>query len=112
MFELDQEKVRQMALDNQKLIKYVQESSFGFILGVDGIKANMLEIIRQHLGQKTSWAPRFKKSLRKVEAINLLSLAGLVIQMPTLDILEYDHERRTVLYNGLLLRYTKLTELL
>jgi len=112
MFELGQDQVKQFTEDESRLKRYVEEASFGFILDTNGKKTNMFNIIQQHLSQNTPWAPRFKKSLVKVRQIDLLALAGLVIQMPTLEILEYDTERRSLLYKGLLLRYNKLIELL
>jgi hypothetical protein len=112
MFELSDRNVADFLKDEKRLIDYVENSKFGFILNATGQKTNMFDMLGEHLAQKTDWRPRFKKALTKVKGIDLLALAGLVIQMPTLDLLEYSPERRPLLYKSLLIRYNKLIELL
>jgi len=111
MFELSQENISDYLRDEKRLENYVEKKNYGFLLDTQGNSANIFNIIEQHLASKTRWQPRFRKSLAKIKSIDLLSLAGLVIQMPTLEILEYDTERRRLLYKSLLMRYNKLSEL-
>ncbi len=111
MFELSQQDVKRLLKDEAAQLRYVMESKFGFLLDVSGNKINMLGLIEQHLAQRTSWQPRFKKSLARVKSLDLLALAGLVIRMPSLEILEYDSARRELLYKSLVMRYNKLIEL-
>ncbi len=111
MFELSQEDVERLLSDEAAQVRYVNESKFGFLLDTAGKKSNMLELIGQHLVQKTTWQLRFKKSLSRIKELDLLALAGLVIRMPLLDILEYDDARRKLLYKTLVMRYNKLIEL-
>jgi hypothetical protein len=111
LFELSQENVVNYLQDEGRLHNYIENSKFGFLLDTLGNKANMFTIIEQHIDQRTSWRPRFKKSLARVKQLDLLAVAGLVIQMPSLDILEYDSDRRGLLYKSLLIRYNKLNEL-
>jgi hypothetical protein len=112
MFELSDGDVADFLGDEKRLVSYVENSKFGFILDVSGDKTNIFDMLEQHLSRKTPWHPRFKKSLEKIKTLDLLNVAGLIIQMPTLDILEYDTERRSLLYKSLLIRYNKLIELL
>jgi hypothetical protein len=112
MFELSDINVSDFLKDEKRLVDYVEKSKFGFILDTTGSKTNMFDMLDQHLTQKTAWKPRFKKSLVKVKGLDLLALAGLIIQMPSLEILEYSNERRTLLYKSMLIRYNKLIELL
>jgi hypothetical protein len=111
MFELSQKNIADFTGDERRLLDYIEKKEYGFLLDTKGVKANIFEIIQQHLKEKTAWRPRLRKSLAKVKNIDLLALAGLVIQMPTLEILEYDIARRTLLYKSLLIRYNKLSEL-
>jgi hypothetical protein len=111
MFELSDENVIDFLRDESRLVNYVEKSKFGFILDTSGHKTNMFGMIDQHLVQRTNWRPRFRKSLAKVRALDLLAVAGLVIQMPSLEILKYTTERRTLLYKSMLIRYNKLIEL-
>ncbi len=111
MFELSQQNIANFSNNERRLLDYIEKKEYGFLLDTKGHKANIFAIIEQHLSNKTSWRPRLKKSLARVEQIDLLALAGLVIQMPTLEILEYDTARRTLLYKSLLMRYNKLRKL-
>lgn len=108
MFELDQASVSELLNDEKKLVRYVSENKFGFLLNSSGEKANVFDIIQEQVNSNGAWGKRFKKFLTRIENMDLLSLAGLIIQMPTLDLLEYDSDRTTVLYKSLLLRYNKL----
>lgn len=112
MFELSDEKVQEFLSDENKLINYVEKSKFGFILNTDGNKVNMFAIIEEHINANSGWGKRFKKSLEKVKQIDMLELASLVIKMPSIDILEYDNNRRKLLYKSLLMRYNRLVGIL
>lgn len=112
MFELSDGNVSDFLIDGKRLVDYVEKSKFGFILDIAGKKTNTFDMLGQHLTRKTAWRPRFRKTLAKVKGLDLLALAGLIIQMPSLEILEYTIERRTLLYKSLLIRYNKLIELL
>ncbi len=111
MFELSQDNIIDFSRDEHRLLDYIEKKEYGFLLDTTGSKANVFAIIEQHLSEKTSWRPRLRRSLVKVIRIDLLALAGHVIQMPSLPILEYDTARRTLLYKSLLMRYNKLSEL-
>ena len=111
MFELSEQKVQAMLDNPARLEAYIGESKFGFLLDIKGQTSNPFNVISQHLAQGTSWKPRFIKSLAKINKIDLLMLAGLIIQMPTLPVLEYGDSRRKLLYKSLLLRYNKLNAL-
>lgn len=111
MFELSDKNVADMLEDETKLINYVENSKFGFILNSGGNKSNMFAILEDHLKSNSAWSKRFKKSLSKVSQIDMLELSSLVLKMPSLPILEYDSNRRKLLYKSLLLRYNRLSEI-
>lgn len=108
MFELGQDQVKSMLDDSAILRNYIEEAKFGFILDIYGAKNNMFTIIRQHIENGTSWKKRFILSIEKVSSLDLLNVASLIIQMPSLDLLEYDNDRRKLLYKAILLRYNIL----
>ena len=111
MFELSDQDIEAMAKDETKIEQYVSRSKFGFLLDVRGRKTNPFELITQHLDKDTDWKPRVRKSLKKIEGLDRLKLAELIIKMPVPEILEYDDQRRKILYESLLLRYNKLIEI-
>ncbi len=108
MFELSDADIDNMTNDEERLKRYVENSKYGFILNSKREKTNMFELIEQHLKSNSSWGRRFKKSLKRVKDMDMLELAGLVIKMPSLEILEYDTRRRKLLYKSLIMRYTRL----
>jgi hypothetical protein len=112
MFELSDGNVADFLGNEGRLVSYAEKSKLGFILDISGSRTNMFDMLAQHLSQKTAWRSRFRNSLVKIKSLDLLGVAGLIIQMPTLDILEYDTDRRTLLYKSMLIRYNKLIELL
>jgi hypothetical protein len=111
MFELSDSDVEVFLSNPDRLEKYLAASKFGFLLDTAGKPNNPFTIVSEHLQQKTSWALRFKRTLAKLHKIDMLLVAELVIQMPTLSVLEYGDSRRQLLYKSLLLRYNKLNEL-
>jgi hypothetical protein len=111
MFELDDGKAREYLDDENKLTQYIENAKFGFFLDTNGNKENPLEIIRQHLTKGTAWKPRLIKSIKNLKKIDQLGLSSLIIQMPSLDILEYGYESRRLLHSSLMIRYNKLSEL-
>lgn len=111
MFELSDRDISQMTDDEEKLHRYIERVKFGFILDTDNNKVNPFKLLEQHIEQKTTWAPRIKKSLQKIKKLDLLSLAELIIQMPIPDALEYSGQRRSLLYKSLLLRYNKIIQM-
>lgn len=111
MFELSDQNVADYLADESRVSAYVEQNKFGFILNSNGDKDNVFTIISQHMDANSAWKPRFKKSLAKVRAIDLLALSGLIIQMPSLPMLQYNVARRRLLHKSLLMRYNKLSEL-
>jgi hypothetical protein len=111
MFELGEEKVQEFLNDKTKLEEYVNRSRFGYLLGHDRKKHNPFSIIEQQLKSNGPWKSRFKESTRKFVDIDLLAVASLVLQMPSLDVLDYNLVRRRLLYKSLLLRYNKIVEI-
>ena len=111
MFELSDEKVQEMLNDESKLVNYVEKSKFGFILDSEGSKINMFALIEGHIKTKSKWGKRFKKSLLKVKKLDMLEVASLVIKMPMSDTLEYDLNRRKLLFKSLLMRYNRLSNI-
>ncbi len=111
MFELSDKDVTDMLGDASRLQRYVDSTKFGFLLNVHGKKSNPFELLADDIASSTSWKPRIKKSLAKIKDLDLLALAELIIQMPVPEVLEYNHDRRKLLYKSLLLRYNKLIKM-
>ena len=111
MFELSDKDVSNMLSNPSMLWQYVEGSKFGYLLDVDGAKANPFDLLDSHITNNTDWKPRLKKSLAKIKELDLLAVAELVIQMPVPEQLEYNHARRKLLYKSLLLRYNKLIKM-
>ncbi len=111
MFELSDMDVTNMLDDEARLRRYVESSKFGYLLNAAGEKSNPFELLDAHLSTRTSWQPRIKKSLAKIKELDLLALAELIIQMPVPEQLEYNHNRRKLLYKSLLLRYNRLIKM-
>jgi len=111
MFELSEEIIESMLVDEKVLFNYVEKSRFGFILDSTGSKVNMFDLIESHVRAKSPWGKRFNKSLYKVKKLDLLELASVVIKMPSLEILEYSTNRRRILYKAMCLRYNRLIDI-
>jgi hypothetical protein len=111
MYELSDKNKEDYLNDESRVRSYVEENKFGFLLDMNGQKNNVFTIIHQHLEAQTPWAARLKKALKRVSQIDLLALAALIIQMPSLPMLQYDASRRRLLYKSMIMRYNKLNEL-
>lgn len=111
MFELSDKDIDDITADEAKLQRYVEGNKFGFLLDISGNTSNPFELLKEHLDTNTSWKPRIKKSLAKIKDIDLLALAELIIQMPIPEELEYNDNRRKLLYKAFLLRYNRLIKM-
>lgn len=111
MFELDNEKINEFDRDNERIKQYIEKCEYTFTLDSSGNKANIFKIIEQEIDNKTAWGKRFKKSLPKFAGIDLLHLATMIARMPDLPELDYNYQRKKVLYRSLLMRYNKIEEL-
>ncbi len=111
MFELSDEDVAAMSKNEARLQQYIEGTKFSYLLDIAGNKSNPLKLLAEHLEKGTSWKPRIKKSLAKIKELDLLALAEVIIQMPITTDLEYDNDRRKLLYKSLLLRYNKLIKM-
>lgn len=108
MFELSDTDVKNLLSDDTRLERYVDGVKFGFLLNSGGDKIGPIGLMSTHIKNKTKWGGRFKKSLEKIKYVDLLDVAELIIKMPVPEMLEYDSDRRSLLYKSILLRYNKL----
>lgn len=111
MFELDGNKIAEYDHDDDRLRQYIERSKYTFTLDSSGNRANIFKIIEQEIDNKTTWGKRFEKSLAKFAGVDLLRLATMIARMPNLSELDYDYQRKKVLYRSLLMRYNKIEEL-
>jgi hypothetical protein len=112
LFELGDEKVAHY-LSNKNIFvrQYIAGKKYALLLGVNGEKMNVFDILRQHVEQKTSWKPRIKKSVLKIVSVESLKIAQLILQMPTEGDLNYSSQRKILLYFSLEERKNILKEI-
>lgn len=90
-------------LKDKKLFNdsYILGKKYALLLGMDGTEKNIYEVIHEHINAKTKWGKRFVKSIDLISSADSLSVARLILQMPTGGDLDYSSERKKLLYYSL-----------
>lgn len=102
IFELDEDKIKYYLNDKDRFIEdYILGKKYALLLGTAMEKMNVFDIINQHFKQKTTWKPRFRKSIQKIMNVDSLKSAQLILQMPTDGDLSYSLSRKSLLYFSL-----------
>lgn len=102
LFELSDAQV-QRYVNNHELFErqYILGKKYALLLASDGSRKNIFEIIQEHIVGNDAWSKRLKKSITKVTKADSLSVARLILQMPTGGDLDYSQERKNLLYYSL-----------
>ena len=102
LFELDDDHVSRYLQDKERFEhQYILGKKYALVLDVHGKAKNIYEIIKEHLETRTPWAKRFRKSIEKISKADSLSVARLILQMPTGGELDYSQDRKNLLYYSL-----------
>lgn len=102
MFELDDNKVSIYSADKALYERvYILGKQYALLLMPDGRRANIFAVIKAHFDERTSWAPRFRKSIAKVTGPKELEVARMILEMPTGGLLGFSQERKELLYYSL-----------
>lgn len=102
LFELGEEKVERY-YNNRDLFEksYIRGKKYGFILSTDCQKKNIFDILSDHAQQRTDWLKRFKRAFSKINKVDDLTIARMILLMPTDGELKYGQKRKELLYYSL-----------
>jgi len=102
LFELGEDKVEQY-YNNPDLFEksYIKGEKYGLVLSIDCQKKNIFDILSDHVQQRTDWSKRLKKSFSKIDKVDDLTIARMILLMPTDGDLEYSQKRKELLYYSL-----------
>lgn len=102
LFELDETKIGQYQKDKDLFRhQYILDKKYALLLGINGERMNIFEILAQNVGQGTKWKRRIKASTSKILGADSLKIAQLIMQMPTGGELDYAYDRKALLYFSL-----------
>lgn len=102
LFELDEKQVAYFLGHLDRFTEsYILGKKYALILGSDGEQLNIYEVIARQLKTSGKWAKRFRKSIQKIAAVNSLTVARLILEMPTGGELDYGQDRKNLLYYSL-----------
>lgn len=102
LFELGEEKVERYLADRNLFVRqYIIGKKYALLLGVDGERLNIFDILAQNVSKNTKWRPRIKRSIQKILDVDSLKVAQLILQMPTDGALNYSLGRKSLLYFSL-----------
>jgi len=112
LFELDEGKIERY-LKNQKdfIDNYICTGSYTFLLDEDGNTDNIFNLIEFYI-KDPKWKPLFKKAIERIVKVDRLNVAKVILQMPNHDLIDYNENRRKLLYNSLLIRLDILEDIL
>ena len=102
LFELGEDKVEQY-YNNPDLFEksYIKGKKYGLVLSIDYQKKNIFDILSDHVQQRTDWSKRLKKSFSKIDKVDDLTIARMILLMPTDGELAYSQKRKELLYYSL-----------
>ncbi|XMT17276.1 hypothetical protein QTN79_01260 [Candidatus Saccharibacteria bacterium oral taxon 488] len=102
LFELEEKKIDRY-YNNRDLFEksYIRGKKYGFILSTDRQKKNIFDILSDHAQQGTKWSKRFKKAFSKIDKVDDLTIARMILLMPTDGELKYGQKRKELLYYSL-----------
>ena len=102
LFELEEKKIDRY-YNNRDLFEksYIRGKKYGFILSTDRQKKNIFDILSDHAQQGTKWSKRFKKAFSKIDKVDDLTIARMILLMPTDGKLKYGQKRKELLYYSL-----------
>lgn len=113
MFELSEEKVLKYLDDDTSFIdKYIKGTPYSFVCMPNGKEANVFEVIRHHISQKTVWGERFKKRIRGMKQTSILEISKCIVKMPNTSHIDYSENRKELLLRSILHRKRLLADML
>ena len=112
LFELGEDKVESYLKDRNLFDQiYISGKIYSLLLGINGEKLNVFEILRQNM-KEGNWGKRIKRSIFKIVESDSLKVAQLILQMPTGGVLDYSYDRKRLLYYSLEKRKEILGEII
>lgn|GEM_PF-1595185 len=111
IFELDEKQVKYYLKHlDQFTDVYILGKNYALILGSDGERLNIYQVIENQIKSDKKWAKRFRNSIERIVTVNSLTVARLILQMPTAGELDYSQDRKDLLYYSLEKRKAILRE--
>lgn len=111
LFELGEKQVLEFLNNKDKFVEsYVLNVGYTHLLGEDGKQVSFFELIKLYM-QEEPWRTCFYKAIEKIEKVDHLEMAKLILQVPSNDLIDYSGERRQLLFFSLGVRMQKLSDI-
>ncbi len=111
LFELGEEKVLEFLGDKDKFIKdYILSTRYSHLLEDGGKPVNCFELIELYM-KIEPWNKCFYKAIEKIEKVDHLEMAKLILQVPSIKLIDYSEKRRQLLFFSLDARMQKLLDI-
>ena len=111
LFELGEEKVEFYLKNKQQFIdQYILSKKYSHILNEKGESTNIFCLIESYI-KIPYWKKYFKKAIERIEKIDKLKIAKLILQIPNHSDMDYSEERRELLFLSLCSRMDRLSRI-